>query len=138
MRFRFLDRVVSSEPEGGIVTEVTFPGSEDYVGAPFHNPGEVPATIVLEAMAASAGRLIEVVSRDRAVGLMIKVEEARFLAHVAGGDCMKVRSELIGMQDKSGQSVGLARTRGWASIGDKAVAEASIVYLCLPGKGFKP
>ena len=70
MKFRFLDGIVSSslEREGKIVTHVTFPQVEDYLATPFHSPSQVPFTIVLEAMAASGGRLIEVVSREKVVG----------------------------------------------------------------------
>ena len=139
MRFRFLDGVVSSslDGKGEIVTEVTFPGFEDYLGGPFHSPAQVPFTIVLEAMAASAGRLIEVVSDDRAFGIMVKVEEANFISPVVGGDRMKVRSELLGIQDKSGEKVGMARTRAWALVKDRSVADASIIFLCLPFEEFR-
>ena len=132
MKFRFLDRVVSSNSTGEIITEVTFPVSEDYVSSLFHAPGQVPFSIVLEAMAASAGRLIEVVSDDRAVALMIKVDEASFISPVNGGDRMEVRSELLGIQDKSGEKVGLARAKAFASVGARSVADASITYLCVP------
>lgn len=139
MKFRFLDGVVSTSFEGSekIITHVTFPQSEDYLATPFHQALHVPFTIVLEAMAASGGRLIEVVSRDRAVGLMIKVDEANFTASVGAGDRMLVHSELLGMQDKEGAKIGLARTRSRAFIADKPVAEARIAYLCLPVKGWR-
>jgi 3-hydroxymyristoyl/3-hydroxydecanoyl-(acyl carrier protein) dehydratase len=139
MRFRFLDGVVSSslDGQGKIVTHVTFPESEDYLTTPFHNPFQVPFTIVLEAMAASGGRLIEIVSQNKILGLMIKIDEANFQAPVAGGERMLVHSELLGMQDKNGAKVGLARTRSRALVADRAVAEARIAYLCVPVKVFK-
>lgn len=139
MKFRFLDGVMSSSLEGeeSIVTHVTFPETEDYLATPFHNPLEVPFTIVLEAMAASGGRLIELVSQNKVVGLMIKVDEANFQAPVAGGERMLVHSELLGMQDKNGAKVGLARTRSRALVADRTVAEACIAFLCLPVKDLK-
>lgn len=137
MRFRFLDGVASSslEGQGEIVTHVTFPQSEDYLATPFHKAAQVPSTIVLEAMAASGGRLVEIASENRAVGLMIKVDEANFIVPVCAGEQMLVRSELLGMQHRDGLKVGLARTRGQAFVADRPVAEARIAFLCLPMKG---
>lgn len=137
MKFRFLDGVVSSGLNGQetVITHVTFPESEDYLATPFHRALQVPSTIVLEAMAASGGRLIELVSGNRAVGLMIKVDEASFIAPVCGGQRMLVHSELLGMQHRDGLRLGLARTRSKAFVADRPVAEARIAFLCLPVKG---
>lgn len=134
MRFKFLDGVVSSDLEdpGKIVTEVTFPKVEDYLATPFHELSKVPSTIVLEAMAASGGKLIELASCHKVVGLMVKVDEANFAAPVSAGDTLYVHSELLGMQDRNGDKVGLARTRSRALIMGRAVAEARIAFLCLP------
>ena len=136
MKFRFFDGVISSslEGEGKVVTHVTFPQSEDYLATPFHEAAQVPSTIVLEAMAASGGRLIELVSENRAVGLMIKVDEATFIAPVCAGERMLIHSELLGMQHRDGSEVGLARTRSQAFVADRTVAEARIAFLCLPMK----
>ena len=137
MKFRFFDGVISSslEGEGKVVTHVTFPQSEDYLATPFHEAAQVPSTIVLEAVAASGGRLIELVSGSRAIGLMIKVDEARFIAPVCAGERMLVHSELLGMQCRDGSKVGLARTRSQAFVADRPVAEARIAFLCVPMKG---
>lgn len=139
MRFRFLDGVVSfaSEGQGSAITEVTFPSSEDYLDTAFHRPSQVPFTIVLEAMAASGGRLIELVSQNKLVGLMLKIDEASFIASVSGGERLLVHSEVLGMQDKNGDKVGLARTHMRARVADRLVAEARIAYLCIPARGLK-
>ncbi|MFQ5903554.1 MAG: hypothetical protein ACE5JO_07685 [Candidatus Binatia bacterium] len=139
MKFRFLDRVVSCDLEGPgrIVTLKTFSRTEDYLEGPFHSPSRIPSSLVLETMAASGGRLIEVVSQDNAFGLVLRVEDARFLSPVAPGDQVLVRSELLGMQDQRGESIALARTQGQASVEGKPVAEARIVFLCVPAKEFR-
>lgn len=136
MRFRFLDGVASTDgvQNGKIVTQVTFPLSEDYVGGPFHNAGQIPFTIILEALAASGGRLIEVVTKDKAVALMVKVEDASFLSMVNAGDKLLVHSEILGLQDKTGARVGLGRTLCRGVVDKKPVAEANIVYLCMPSQ----
>jgi len=136
MKFRFLDGVVSADggQNGRVVTEVTFPPSEDYVGTPFHRPLQVPFTIVLEALAASAGRLIEVVTDNKAVALMVKVEKANFLYPVSAGDKLLVHSEMIGIQDKTGEKAGMAHAKATGWVGERTVAEAQIVYLCVPVK----
>ena len=139
MRFRFLDGVASSslEGQGKIVTHVTFPQSEDYLATPFHRSSQVPFTIILEAMAASGGRLIELISENRAVGLMVKVDKANFAAPVSAGEKLLVRSELLGMQYRNGVKVGLARTHSQALVADRTVAEARIAFLCLPVKSWR-
>jgi len=136
MKFKFLDRLISANLGGqaSVLTDVTFSRSEDYLESPFHEPLKVPSSIILEAMAASGGRLIEVVSDHKVVGLMVKVDEASFMGSVSAGDTMVVHSELLGMQDRNGVKVGLARTRSQALVADKAVAEARIAFLCLPLK----
>ena len=136
MKFRFLDGIVSSslEGEGKVVTHVTFPQVEDYLATPFHSPSQVPFTIVLEAMAASGGRLIEVVSREKVVGFMIKIDEVNFRAPVSAGERMLVHSELLGMQDKNGQKVGFARIWNQAVVEDRVIAEGRIAFLCVPTK----
>lgn len=138
MKFRFLDRIVSFEPDGRgkMVTSKTFPRTEDYLDGPFHAPGTIPGSLILETMASSAGRLIHEASRSRAFALIAKVEEARFLLPVMAGEEIFVRSELLAMQDPSGEAVGLARSLSRALAGEKIVAEARIVFLCVPADGF--
>ncbi len=139
MKFRFLDEVVSFDQDGSgkIVTVKTFSRTEDYLEGPFHPPSRIPSSLVLETIAASGGRLIEVVSQDNAFGILLRVEEAHFFSPVGPGDQVLVRSELLGIQDQRGQSIGLARTQGQAFVEDKPVAEACIVFLCVPAKEFK-
>lgn len=138
MKFNFLGRVISVEADGGgrIVTSQSFPQGEDYLESPFHPPSQVPATLILESMAASGGRLVRAVSGEKAFGLVVRVEEARFWSSVKAGEEVLVRSELLGIQDKSGESFGLARTRSQAFVGDEPVAEARIVFICVPVAGF--
>ncbi|MCZ6625983.1 MAG: hypothetical protein O7B35_17425 [Deltaproteobacteria bacterium] len=139
MKFRFLDEVVSFDRDGSgsIVTSKTFSQTEDYLEGPFHPPSRIPSSLVLETMAASGGRLIEIVSQDNAFGILLRVEEARFFSPVGPGDQVLVRSELLGIQDQRGELIGLARTQSQAFVEDKPVAEACIVFLCVPVKEFK-
>jgi len=138
MKFPFVGQVISSDMENGgrIVTEVTFPTSEDYLNGPFHPPGQVPFTIILEAMAGSAGRLIGMMSEDNSVAMMVKVETANMFAPVGAGDRMLVRSELLGIQDTTGEKIGFARAFIQAVVSDRPVADARISFLCVPTKGF--
>jgi len=138
MKFPFVGQVISSDMENGgwIITEVTFPTSEDYLEGPFHTPGQVPFTIIIEAMAGSAGRLIGMMSEDNLIAMMVKVEKADMLVPVAAGERMLVRSELLGIQDTTGEKIGFARASIQAVVSDRPVADARISFLCVPTKGF--
>lgn len=139
MKFDFLGRVISVAADGcwKILTSRRFARTEDYSDSPFHPPAQIPATLIVESMAASGGHLVGAASGGKVLGLMVRVEEASFFAPVQAGDEVVVRSELLGMQDGTGGSIGLAKTSCRASIGDKPVAEARIVFLCIPAEGFK-
>lgn len=136
MNYHFLDQVVSFNPEGGgrIVTVKTFLTDGDYLEGPFHSPAEIPSSIVLESMAQSAGRLIEAVSQNRAYGIMLKVQKAQFFFPVAPGNRLLVHSEMLGMQDQKGEWLSLAETESRAVVEDRDVAQARLIFLCVPTK----
>lgn len=139
MRFRFVDRVVSFERGATpkLVTAKAFPLSDEFtVGHP-QRPGEVPTCLILETLAASGVRLVYAYTEGEVVGLLLKVEEAQILSPVLAGEELTVQTELLGLQDEARRGVGVAQTRGRASIGDRLVAEARIVLLCFPKNGFE-
>ena len=134
MNFRFVDRIVSFDAEGSkIITAMTFPSSEDYLKGPLYSPSRIPFSITLEAMAQCAGALIiKAIGQDRVFPLLVRVDEAQFLAPVAPGEELLVQSNLLAVQDRSGESAGLAQTWSQASVGDRNIAIARMAFICVP------
>jgi hypothetical protein len=73
----------------------------------------------------------------RVVGILLRVEEAKLLSRVLAGEEVIVSTELLGIQPEVQRSVGLARTLGSVSVGERRVAEARLVLLCFPKDGFE-
>lgn len=139
MRFRFIDRVVSFErgERSKLVTTKAFLESEEYTEGYPQRPGEIPTCLVLETLASSGVRLIYCHTAEQVVGLLLRVEEAKIFSSVTAGEELVVHTQLLGLQNQAQQSVGLARTRGSAFVGDRQVAEARLVLLCFPKEGFE-
>jgi 3-hydroxymyristoyl/3-hydroxydecanoyl-(acyl carrier protein) dehydratase len=139
MRFRFVDRVVSFEngPRPRLVTAKFFPRLDDFTAGHPQRPGEIPNCLILEAMATAGVRLVHLHKEGGTVGLLLRVEEARIMAAVGAGEELLVDSELQGMQPQAHESVGLARVLAKATVGDRVVAEASLLLFCFPQDGFE-
>jgi 3-hydroxyacyl-[acyl-carrier-protein] dehydratase len=140
MQYRFIDRIaeIDSEGAGTVTTIKAFPRSEDYFNGTFREANEVPSCLVLEAMAAAGSFLLTVRSRYRALALLIKVNHATFRRPVLAGDRMIVRSQILGTQgdwgerEASAQAGGMAQTSAECFVGDTRVAEADLLFLCVP------
>lgn len=128
MTFRFVDRVLSVEPgeRGKITTLTVIPAASPYLEGPF-NPGVLPSSIVLEALAQSAGRLILETYPRRGV-LLIKVEDIQFFRPLGGGEHLTIRSELLGFHGDT-ETTGVASAVGEASVDGAPVAEARLLFL---------
>ncbi|MFQ5852174.1 MAG: 3-hydroxyacyl-ACP dehydratase FabZ family protein [Candidatus Binatia bacterium] len=139
MKFRFIDRLISFE--GGerprLVTAKAFPRSDEYTDGHPQRPGEIPTCLVLEALTTSGVRLVYSRTGERVVGVLLRVDEAKILSPVFPGEEIVVQTELLGLQPEAQKSVGLARTEGYAFVGDRVVAEARLVLLCFPRDGFE-
>ena len=128
MTFRFVDEVLSVEPgeRGKITTLTVIPASSPYLEGP-QRPGAVPSSIILEALAQSAGRLILATYPRRGV-LLIKVEEIQFFRPLGGGERLTVRTELLGFHGDP-ETTGVASAVGEASVDGAPVAEARLLFL---------
>ena len=128
MTFRFVDRVLSVEPgeRGKITTLTIIPAASPYLEGPV-NLGVLPSSIVLEALAQSAGRLILQTYPRRGV-LLIKVEDIQFFHRPGGGEHLTIRSELLGFHGDP-DTTGVASAVGEASVDGAPVAEARLLFL---------
>lgn len=83
--------------------------------------GAMPATLVLEAMAQTAGMLCAATARWREKMVLAKVEVAAFPAAARAGDRLDLAAEMLDSRE------GTYRLRTTASVGDVVVAEATIL-----------
>ncbi|HEX9879989.1 MAG TPA: hypothetical protein VGB25_07335 [Candidatus Binatia bacterium] len=139
MRFRFIDRVVSFEKGelSKLVTAKLFPNSFEFVEGHPHRPGEVPTCLVIEAIANASVRLVYSHTDERAVGVLLKVDEINIFASVYAGQEIVVHTGLVALQPEVLEAAGLARTRGEVRVGERVVADARMVLLCFPRHGFE-
>lgn len=134
MTFRFVDEVLFVEPgeRGKIVTLTVIPESAPYLHGPFR-PSGVPASLVLESLAQSAGCLILASYPGRGV-LLIRVEEVQFIEPLRAGERLTVQSELLGFHGNP-ESRGTAWAFGEASVDGRSVAKARLFFLVFRAGG---
>lgn len=140
MHYHFADRILEIDAHGAgtITTRKTFPRTEDYFDGTFRPSDEVPPSLLLETMASAGALLLSVRSRYRAHALLLKVNQARFLGPVFAGDQVEAHSRVVATQGDwsadSGpdQTVGVAQTLGRIFVDATQVAEADILFLCIP------
>jgi 3-hydroxymyristoyl/3-hydroxydecanoyl-(acyl carrier protein) dehydratase len=140
MYYKFVDRIleVDAHGSGTITTCKTFPRTEDYFDGTFRRKNEVPASLILEAIASTSSFLLIVRSRYRAMGLLLKLSRARFARPLSAGDRLVVRSRIVGIQGEwtdpavTPQDLGMAEIHTRGIVGDGLVAEAEALYLCVP------
>lgn len=140
MHYQFIDRIleVDAHDAGRIVLVKTFPRTEDYFDGTFRRPDEVPSTLVLETMASAGALVLAVRSGYHANAALLKVNRARFPHPVYAGAELKVSLGLTASQgDWTGQAdprqaVGMAQALAQGFVGEAQVAEADMLFLCVP------
>lgn len=140
MHYHFADRILEIDAHGvgTITTRKIFPWSEDYLDGTFRREGEVPSSLVLEAMTSASALLLSIRSRYRAHALLLKVNQATFGQPVSAGDQLMVRGRLVATSGNwnaepgADQDMGMAQTSAEGLVDGSRVAEADILFLCIP------
>lgn len=134
MNYHFVDRVLflDAEGEGRIETLKAFPRTEDYLDDTFRSFSVVPPSLILETLAFSGALLLMARYGYRVLALLLKVEEAWFLKTVHAADRVLARSQFVGMQGEVPEAAGVAKCVGEALVGEEKVAEAQVLFLCVP------
>jgi len=140
MHYHFTDRILEIDAHGAgtITTRKSFPRTEDYFDGTFRPRDEVPSSLVLETMAFAGALLLSIRSRYRAHALLLKINQARFLTPVFAGDQVTACSWVVATQGNwsaepgPDQTVGVAQTLARTFVGKTQVAEADILFLCIP------
>jgi hypothetical protein len=135
MRYRFVDAVVSCRTEDPARIEVakTFPRGDDAFTGP-RGPDEVPASLLLELMATTGGRLVLRRLEGSRLPLLLKVRECGFEAPAPAGAELRATAELDGLADASARA-SVAEVRGEVRAGGARLAWARLLFVCvsLPG-----
>jgi 3-hydroxymyristoyl/3-hydroxydecanoyl-(acyl carrier protein) dehydratase len=140
MPYQFIDRVleVDASDAGRNVLVKPFPRTEDYFNGTFRRPGEVPSCLVLETMASAGSLLLAMRSGCQANAALLKVNRAKFPRPVHAGTELEVRFELkasqgdwTGLEDPR-HAAGMAQGLAQSFVGETQVAEADMLFLCVP------
>ena len=136
MRYRFTDRILELDHgAASIRTCKTFPRTEDYFGGPFRAEAEVPFSLVLESMASSAAVFLIVRSGYRVHPLLLKINRAGACRPLYAGDRMIVETKITAAQGDwiaENNASGTVRAVAQCQVDRRAVAEAEMLYFCLP------
>lgn len=139
MHYQCADRILEMDADvGKIVLLKTFPRTEDCFNGTFRQANEVPSSLVLETMASAGALLLAIRSQYRASALLLKVNRATFPQPVLAGAMLTVRSSLTAAQGNwtgtadAGQAVGMAQSLTRGFVGEGQVAEADLLFLCVP------
>jgi len=140
MHYQFIDRILEVDAHGAgkVVVIKTFPRTEDYFDGTFRQPDEVPSSLLLETMASAGALVLGIRSGYHANAALLKVNRATFSRPVFAGAALKVRLGLTASQgDWTGladprQAVGMAEALAQGFVGETQVAEADMLFLCVP------
>ena len=134
MNYHFVDQVLFLDAvgEGRIEALKAFPLTEDYLDDTFRSVSVVPPSLLLEILASSGALLLSARYGYRIHALLLKVEDARFFKAVRAGDRVLARSRYVGIQGEIPEAAGVAKCVGEALVGKEKVAEAEILFLCVP------
>jgi 3-hydroxyacyl-[acyl-carrier-protein] dehydratase len=89
-----------------------------------HFPGNpvLPGVYLVEGLAQTAGVLIHRSTGSRLIAVMVSIERARFPGFARPGDQLRLEVELEALE------TAVARARGTATVGDRAVASARFTF----------
>ncbi len=138
MRYRFIDRLLAVDAHGvgTIRASKLFPRSEDYYDGTFRAEGEVPSSLLLEAMATTGSLLLAIRDRWETHGVLLKVNQAAFARRVLAGDRVIVEGAVGAIQSRAGGEDGanfaVAQVLLHCHVEETAVAEADLLFLCVP------
>jgi 3-hydroxymyristoyl/3-hydroxydecanoyl-(acyl carrier protein) dehydratase len=137
VRYRFIDRVPAIDAAAGTITTVkTFPRTADYYDGTFRDEGEVPSSLILEAVAATGSFLILVRSRYYALGLLLKISRSHFTRPLRSGERLVVEAGITGIQGDLNAIFApdfpIAEVHATARTEAGEVGSSNMLFLCLP------
>jgi len=124
--FLMLDRIVECDDEKRIVGLKNVTMNEPYFQGHFPELPVMPGVLQLEAMAQTAGILLNrVAGNPDGVPFFMGIDGARFRRVVKPGDQLRIEVEITKIRSK------LARFKGTVKVGDSVASEAEM--MCMIG-----
>ncbi|MCS7021121.1 MAG: beta-hydroxyacyl-ACP dehydratase [Gemmataceae bacterium] len=121
MRWTWIDRFVRLEPGRRATAVKNLSWAEDYFADHFPGYPVMPAPLILEGLAQTGGILVGHVHQYRKNVILAKMT-ARFHAEAHPGQQITYTVELLDLNEAG------ARVRGTATVHDKLLAEADIMF----------
>lgn len=125
MRHYWLDRIIDLQPGVRATGVKAVALAEDEFESHFPGNPVLPGVYLLEGLAQTAGVLLSETTLGKRVALMVSVDRARFLAFARPGDQVLLTVEVEALDDD------LARVRGAATVGERAIASARLTFRLL-------
>lgn len=125
MRHYWLDRIIDLQPGVRATGVKAVALAEDEFESHFPGNPVLPGVYLLEGLAQTAGVLLSETTAGKRVALMVSVDRARFLAFARPGDQVLLTVEVEALDDD------LARVRGAATVGERAIASARLTFRLL-------
>ena len=124
--FLLIDRVLDLKRKERIVAIKNVTINEPFFTGHFPELPIMPGVLIVEAIAQAGGALLltEVEDRENKLMVFTGIERARFRRPVSPGDQLRLEVEVKGWRDVPGLTA--ARMQGYAYVGDKKVAEATV------------
>jgi 3-hydroxyacyl-[acyl-carrier-protein] dehydratase len=122
MRHFWLDRIVQLESGRRATGIKAVALSEEHFDAHFPANPVLPGVLLLEGLAQTAGVLIHQSTEGRQLAVLVSIERARFLAFARPGDQVRLEAEMESLEGS------VARVRGSALVGDRALASARFTF----------
>jgi len=125
VRHYWLDRIIDLQPGVRATGVKAVALAEDEFESHFPGNPVLPGVYLLEGLAQTAGVLLSETTAGKRVALMVSVDRARFLAFARPGDQVLLTVEVEALDDD------LARVRGAATVGERAIASARLTFRLL-------
>lgn len=122
MRWIWIDRFEVFESGRRAVTTKNVTLAEDYLHDHFPGYPIMPASLMIEGMAQTAGILVGEARQFREKVILAKVTRANFDHLVLPGDTIRHEADLVHLDDRQG------RTDGRIFVGDAEIGQVDIVF----------
>jgi len=124
--FLLIDRVLELKRKERIVAIKNVTVNEPFFSGHFPGLPIMPGVLIIEAIAQAGGALLLTEVEDRSEKIMVftGIDRARFRKPVSPGDQLRLEVAVTGWRSVPGMTA--AKMQGYAYVGEKRVAEASV------------